>query len=255
MMSENKEKKSRLERRLERVVPDRTTLFSAGVLKWIGFACVCMNTFSVSVVQKLTMRGQAAGMDVTVLAAIAVTLAMLATMAIPMYAKLLAEGWKHTASPVRYLVRLLALALVSEVPYDLAVKGKAMDLAEQNPVWGLALALVMLLIFRWLESKGTAGAVPLKLLAVLAVCGWATILKINCGVMLVLLTAAFFLLREHRYISLVTGVLLSAPQFPAPMGMLFVHCYGGQPAKQPKWMFYLLYPIQLLMCWCLASLI
>jgi len=254
MMSEKVEKKSRLERRLERVTPDRTMLFSAGVLKWIAFACVCMNTFSVSVVQKLTMRAQAAGMDVTILAAIAVTLAMLAVMAIPMYAKLLTEGWKHTASPGRYLARLLGLALVSEIPYDLAVKGDWMDLTEQNPVWGLALSLVVLMLFRWMCSRGKA-VIPLQLLTVLAACGWATILKINCGVMLVLLTAAFFMLREHRYISLVTGILFSAPQFPAPLGMLFVHCYGGQPAKHPKWIFYLLYPLQFLVCWYLASLI
>ena len=254
-MSENREKRSRLAKRLDRVAPDRTTLFSAGVLKWLGFVCVCMNTFSVSVLQQITAKMSAAGREVTVVAALSVTLAMLATLAIPVYAKLLAEGWYHTSNVRRYLLRLMGVALLAECPYDLSVKGVWVDMEEQNPVWGLVLALLVLMIFRWMAERKQAGILPLGILAILAACGWATMLQINTGVLLILLTVSFVLMREHRYISLVVGALLSLIQFPSPLGMLFVHCYGGQPVKQPKWLFYLLYPAQLLLFGCVAALI
>ena len=64
--------------------------------------------------------------------------------AIPIYAWLLVQGFRETHSRVAYGLQLFILAVVCEVPYDLATSHKAFDLGSQNPVFGLFVAFVVL---------------------------------------------------------------------------------------------------------------
>ena len=57
--------------------------------------------------------------------------------AIPIYAWLLVQGFRETHSRVAYGLQLFILAVVCEVPYDLATSHKAFDLGSQNHVFGL----------------------------------------------------------------------------------------------------------------------
>lgn len=64
--------------------------------------------------------------------------------AIPIYAWLLVQGFRETHSRVAYGLQLFILAVVCEVPYDLATSHKAFDLGSQNPVFGLFGAVMMI---------------------------------------------------------------------------------------------------------------
>lgn len=55
--------------------------------------------------------------------------------AAPIYAWLLVQGFQQTRNRVAYGVQLLLLALIAEVPYDLATSGKPFDFGSQNPVF------------------------------------------------------------------------------------------------------------------------
>ena len=44
-------------------------------------------------------------------------------VAFPIFVYLIAEGFRHTKSPEKYLVRLGIFALISEIPFDLAFRG------------------------------------------------------------------------------------------------------------------------------------
>ena len=61
---------------------------------------------------------------------------------------LLAEGFVHTRDRKRYLLRLLLLGAVSEIPYDLALWGSPVFMPRQNVFWTLAIGLAVL----WLSS-------------------------------------------------------------------------------------------------------
>ena len=51
--------------------------------------------------------------------------------AAPIYAWLLVQGFQQTRNRVAYGVQLLLLALIAEVPYDLATSGKPFDFARR----------------------------------------------------------------------------------------------------------------------------
>ena len=81
--------------------------------------------------------------------------------AIPIYAWLLVQGFRETHSRVAYGLQLFILAVVCEVPYDIATSHKAFDLGSQNPVFGLFVAFVVLAALDWVAvalSEGHEGA-------------------------------------------------------------------------------------------------
>ena len=49
-----------------------------------------------------------------------------------LFAYLIVEGVIYTGSRGRYLLRLFLFALLSEIPFDLAFSGKAVDWSSQN---------------------------------------------------------------------------------------------------------------------------
>lgn len=81
-------------------------------------------------------------------------------VAIPIYAWLLYTGFDRTRSWFKYGMRLFILALVCEVPYDMVTFGPdhLFDFRSQNPVFGLVVALVVMVLLDAVEDLKTGGA-------------------------------------------------------------------------------------------------
>ncbi len=77
-------------------------------------------------------------------------------MAYPIFAFLLVEGYFHTSNLKRYALRLFIFALVSEIPFDLAMGSSLFYPVHQNIMWSLLLSLGLV---HWNERAKKSGRV------------------------------------------------------------------------------------------------
>ena len=78
---------------------------------------------------------------------------MIGRLGFPIFCFLLVEGFQRTKNVKMYLARLGIFALISEVPFDLALTGSAFDLSYQNVFFTLFLGLFTLCAFDYFEKN------------------------------------------------------------------------------------------------------
>ena len=186
-----------------------------------------------------------------VIATLALILQAVEGLAIPVFCFLLVEGAMHTGNLNAYLLRVVGVALLSELPYNFAMTGKLFDLSTRNPAFGMALGLILIWFYRRYEGKG---AKNLLLKLVITVCGflWASILRVEHGSCCIVVIAALWLFRAKPSFRILAGscavmlcCLLSPFYMIAPMGFMFVHFYNGEKGPSGRLVNYLVYPVAL----------
>lgn len=227
-------------------------------LHWIGILLLCLSTLSTAVIQRgmLGMDGSVSQEELERIlssgaaqwAVQAALLSMAASLALPLYARLLMEAVGQAEDRRRLLLELGGCALVSEVPYDWAMSGKLVDAEVQNPAWGLLLGGIMLLFFQRRQASSRGADLAAKAVAILAAAAWALLLRVRLGLPLVLLCALFyFAYREKKaWIALLGGTALTLFYFPAPLGLLLAHFYDNK-SRARCWVFCVLYTAQLVL--------
>ncbi len=156
------------------------------------------------------------------------------------------------------------LALIAEVPYDLATSGKPFDFGSQNPVFGLFIAFAMLAAMKWVAQRYQGAMLVISdiVLVVVAVL-WDLLLRVGLRQHLMSLGAVtlgfvliFWLMRSRENTMMFTAGLFGAVMMIAPgVGVAFVHYYNGKLGYKhswTKWMFYAFYPVILLICAAVA---
>lgn len=94
----------------------------------------------------------------------------------PLYCFLLAQGFAHTRDVRAYGRRLLLLAILSEIPFDLLIFGRVACGAEQNVLFSLLLGLMALYAAQLLRGR------PLyAVLACLTLCMAAMAARVSYG--------------------------------------------------------------------------
>ena len=89
-------------------------------------------------------------------------------LAFPLYCFLLAQGFAHTRDIRAYARRLLLLACVSEIPFDLLIFGQISSAMEQNVVFALLLGLMALYAVKALAARPLPCALAVLALMLLA---------------------------------------------------------------------------------------
>ena len=172
--------------------------------------------------------------------------------AIPIFAFLLVEGVQNTSNLDKYLVRVVGLAFLCELPYNLAMSGSLWDTSSRNPVFGLAFALGMLYLFR-LYGDSTIGKRLLRVCITAAAVLWPMMLRIQDGACCVIMVAVFWLCRNKKQYRTFAGCavgalcsLLSVYYLAIPMAFMAIHFYRGEKGEENKLVNYLAYPVLLL---------
>ncbi len=189
----------------------------------------------------------AADPDLMVLSGWASVFQLIGGLAVPVFAFLLVEGFLHTSSFRRYLLTMLGFAVVSEVPYDLAMSGVLWDLSGQNPLFTLAVCLVMLYALRLFSGRKGAACRLAQGFIILAAILWCSMLRFNFGLCTVLLAAIYYLAYDKKGIRILLGCAVSTMYVTGVFSGYALWSYNGERGwLSNKYLFYVLYPLHLL---------
>lgn len=176
-------------------------------------------------------------------------------LAFPIYCFLLAEGLLHTRNVKKYLLRLLAFAAVSEIPFDLAFRQSFFTLAYQNVFFTLFYGLLGLALWQMLTGRKDFQAAPLRqalgLLAIAAMAVIAELCHTDYGWQGVIVISLMYLLRKLPLLrdaaSFAVLYLSSILELAALPDLLLFRLYNGERGRQSKFFFYVFYPAHLLL--------
>ena len=138
--------------------------------------------------------------------------------------------------------------LISEIPFDLAVRGKFFDWQYQNVYVTLLLGLLTI----W-ALKTQKDVWYLRLVIAAAGCALGELVHCDYGAMGVALIVVLYLMRESRFQQCITGAICTYWELPAPLAFIPIWFYNGERGRQPKWFFYWFYPVHLLIYGVIGS--
>ena len=200
-------------------------------------------------------------------------------IAFPIFAFLMAEGHAHTADIKKYRLRLLLLAVVTEVPFNLMCCGRVFYPIHQNVIWTFLLASVCIGVIDKAWEKKTVPA-ALAAAGVTWLCYLAGyVLFVDYHGEGVLTVVMFYLLRGSRWWNglgqlgclywinvemlkgrivsgAIFGVVLKLPlQAFALLALIPIWLYRGRQgphSKAVKLINYGFYPVHMLVLWLIA---
>lgn len=235
---------------------------SGNVLKWIGIVSMFIDHMGAVLVRRmLPMLSQPYGM------VLYQTCRYIGRIAFPIFCFTLVEGFLHTKSWKKYFLRMGIFALISEVPFDLAIKGGCFHPEVTNVMATFAVGILMLEILKRIlkpDEKGVFGEISMRkyILCVLNVGFWMCVAEfahMDYGAVGILVIAFFYLLKDNRIAASVFGccslLLLGKMEVTAIAAMLPIQCYSGKRGAQSKYFFYLFYPIHFLVLGIIALFI
>lgn len=231
-----------LEYRLEQILAPVRKL-NATTLKLIAVLAMLCDHFALVLLGRGASFGWITAENPTTLDLPYQILRSIGRLAFPIFAYFIVEGFLHTKNSRSYLLRLLLFAVVSELPFDLAIFGRV-NWQYQNVFFTLALGVLMMELLVRLPMP-----YHLPIVAVCCLLSW--ILKFDYMAVGPLLIAVLYLLRNRRLAALAAGALTFLWEPWSLVGFLLLLFYNGQRGKGLKYFFYLFYPLHLLLLYLL----
>ena len=190
------------------------------------------------------------------LAGVGSIMQLIGGMAIPVFAFLLVEGFRNTSDYKKYLIMMAVTALVSEIPYDLAICGKVWDFSSQNAMITMCICLIMLkCLDLFKETSGLTGGM-LKVLILIAAIVWVSIFRAEYGLCIVLLVFVFYVFETRNVLKTVLGCIISLMYVTGPIAFYGIWCYTGERKDHiNKYVYYAFYPLHLLVLGVIANYI
>ncbi len=121
-------------------------------------------------------------------------------LAFPIFAFLLVEGYLHTHSFKKYALRLLAFAVISEIPFNLMYGGSVIYPFHQNVLWSFLIALLGMRLIDYAKQKLSIWlAVPAILVVIVLFAGFGQLAMVDYYGAGVLMVFVFFLFHGRKW--------------------------------------------------------
>lgn len=227
------------------------------------------------------------GMDIKTSHGVVQAMSIVGRIAFPIFAYGIAQGCRMTRSPKRYLLRLALFAVLSEIPYNLALNAIPIGFryfAFHNVFFTLLLGAFCCCIYSFFRGKGMAWVSLVPILCFILLAELLGTDYGGFGIVFILAPYVFYKSKRSRIISLgvVTAVFyifyaqftgvgqypfawmdlqgLTIYQFTDTIGALagvaLLALYNGQKGgRYYKWAFYIVYPAHLLVLYLLTFIL
>ena len=178
-------------------------------------------------------------------------------LAFPIFCFLLVEGFVHTSNTKRYLGRIILFALISEIPFDLALTGNVVDFWFQNVFWELAMGILAMMCLERIEKEKINYflQVILRLIVIAVFALGAEILQLDYGMNGIISIVALYVFRKNKLPQLLVGAISFCWEQVAPLAFLPIAFYNGKRGRNIKYAFYVFYPAHLLLLYVVARVI
>lgn len=165
--------------------------------------------------------------------------------AFPIFAYLITEGFMHTHNRKKYCLNLLIFALISEIPWNLALSNDFFY-ARQNVFFTLLLGYLGLCAIDQFKNDIKNLAITLSILLMVSFVLRADYGAFGFGFILLL-----YLLRERKFIMAIVGTCVLPSRWIGGLAFIPILLYNGQrgfaKVKWIKYAFYIFYPLHLLL--------
>ena len=225
----------------ERILPSKLHFLSGSVLKTLAVVCMLIDHIGVLLHPDHILLFTVFGKQITLYW----LMRLIGRLTFPIFAFLIAEGYTHTHSRVRYGASLLIFAILSEIPYDLFRFGSWFIIGKQNVFFTLFLGYLGICAYekwrdRWFLRVGS----------VLVLLAAAYFLHSDYSVSGFCLIMLMYALRDRELLRDVGGLMILSTNWKSGLAFIPLAFYNEKRGfiKGPvlKYAFYLIYPLHLL---------
>ena len=204
-------------------------------------------------------------------------------LAYPIFAFMIVEGYSHTKNLKKYVLRLFAFALISEIPFNLMAGNSLTYYVHQNVLFTFLIGIGLIHINELARKNGKLWltALTMALTTVVGlVFGFVTFVDYNAAGILTVLMFYFFRGRKwwcyigqlvglyYINVELLQGLYFEVELFGhsfeivqqglAMLSLAFIWLYRGRQGKKSKafqYFCYAFYPAHMLILWFIATML
>lgn len=244
---------------------------SGSTLKMIAMIAMLIDHTGAVVLGRLLMVSGIAGLDTTDMAAtmlwvkdnaalyaVYMLLRYIGRIAFPIFCFLLVQGFAHTSNKKKYALRLGLFALISEIPFDLALSSVVLEFQYQNVFFTLFIGLVTMMVYEAVEKKedwSDIFKVICGIVTVLAGMGVAKFLRTDYDAIGVFCIMMLYIFRQKKSTQIIVGCVSFLWEVTAPLAFIPIAFYNGKRGWKMKYFFYVFYPLHLLILYGICCLL
>lgn len=170
-----------------------------GNLKMIALFCMTLDHFSVALLESWISRLTQGELLYYAIVGADFLIRGVGRIAFPIYCFFIAEGLLHTKSVTKYALRLLLLAIISEVPYDMVLSHKYITMNNQNVFWTLLAGLIAIYVMDSAFKKtSTRTAYIISTIASISACLAAQCFRTDYGSVGVMTIIVIYLIGQDK---------------------------------------------------------
>lgn len=210
---------------------------SGAVLKWIAVITMLIDHFAVAIYCSLPGWSYNT-YDI---------MRKIGRISFPIYCFLLVEGFFYTKNLKKYIRNCFIFAVISEIPYDMAIHGRLIYIYGQNVYFTLALGLMAISMLDKLKYRYDRRCIFYKFMTILSFACLGQFMAVDYHWKGILFIIMFYYCHNiEKWKRNIIGIVAFAYEITAPLAFIPIQLYNGKRGKQCKYLFYAIYPIHLL---------